>query len=424
MSKDREKLARRLAEAARRYRDELGWTIVPVGAAKKPCLAWKGDIDAGLVNDLLENGVADGIAVVCGARSGGLVARDFDRPEGRGMWESANPAWAGRLPASISGSRRGHHLFAVAAGPTRTRFIPEERFGPLKGELRGDGAIAILPPSWHAGSRRHYRWLKTPFGGRIQVVESADIFLPKELARAATLLNPDSGHPSFLVVGAGHCGPPLPIGANPASLPPDTPETRRWIEACARAARPTRHGERNRCLMRFARLMLGRFPRGTPPAIREHLFDRWHRLAYTRVKTAGYAESLADFERAWRDAAAPHGAVLATLAAEAAADPWVFIERAAPVARRLFRGARFASRRWENANAAARAFRAVARHRGWGRFPLGCRELGRVAGLEKDAAARAARDLAEAGLVTLELKGRHDDEARSNSEWIYHGPRD
>jgi len=93
-----------------------------------------------------------GVAVVLGAVSGDLWARDFDVPEALPRWAAAFPDVARGLPRVATA--RGHHVFGCWPGVT---------FADLAdGEMRaGGGCYCLLPPSKHP-TGHVYTWRIPP----------------------------------------------------------------------------------------------------------------------------------------------------------------------------------------------------------------------------------------------------------------------
>jgi len=105
------------------------------------------------LRDVLERPDATGVAIICGAISGGLVVCDFDDDRAYARWVTSNYALAETLP-SVKTSR-GYHLYA-RCDDKKTRTLAD-------GELRGEGAYVVAPPSLHPTGWR-YEWTARPFG--------------------------------------------------------------------------------------------------------------------------------------------------------------------------------------------------------------------------------------------------------------------
>src|SRR5262245_34135773 len=128
-----------LREAAKRYR-EFGWHVVPV-RGKQPRCQWSKRQPDHKIDPLFDDPETTGLAVVLGSQSGGLYARDFDDLASYSRWSEQYPELAAKLPTSQT-PRPGRHVFAPSEALCKT-----QKF--VDGELRGEGAIIVLPPSLH-----------------------------------------------------------------------------------------------------------------------------------------------------------------------------------------------------------------------------------------------------------------------------------
>lgn len=128
---------------------------------KRPCLDWKVPPTWERMEPYWDNPRTTGLAVILGAVSGNLSARDFDRLDSYERWRDEHPDLAAVLP-TVWTPRPGRHLFKRTAGPCRT-----QRFDD--GELRGHRGIVVLPPSRHPGGQC-YVWAIDP-GQEIPLVE-------------------------------------------------------------------------------------------------------------------------------------------------------------------------------------------------------------------------------------------------------------
>ena len=133
----------------------LGWSIIPIGAEKKPAVKWKNfqsqRADEQQIREWFDGRDDLGLAVVLGAVSGGLTCRDFDDEAVYHSWAAQNPVLAKSLPTTKSG--RGFHIYFVSD------LDHSEKLG--NGELRGNSSIVVLPPSRHP-SGVQYRWIIPP----------------------------------------------------------------------------------------------------------------------------------------------------------------------------------------------------------------------------------------------------------------------
>lgn len=140
----KDNLAVDVLSAALRYHS-LGWSIIPiVSGTKRPAIkTWKPfqskRADEQQLRDWFDKRDDLGLAVVLGTVSGGLTCRDFDFEAAYHAWKAANPDLAKMLPTVKSG--RGFHVYCLS---DLDRTLKRD-----DGELRGNGAIVVLPPSRH-----------------------------------------------------------------------------------------------------------------------------------------------------------------------------------------------------------------------------------------------------------------------------------
>src|SRR5690242_5775893 len=84
---------------------DRGWTCFPV-SGKKPLVKWKHRTEPAAddeLREMFERRGATGIALLMGAPSGGLAARDFDVKAGYAAWCEQNPKLAKTLPTYTTG---------------------------------------------------------------------------------------------------------------------------------------------------------------------------------------------------------------------------------------------------------------------------------------------------------------------------------
>ena len=130
------------------------------------------------VKSWFEHDPSVNIGVICGPASGGLVVADFDK---------AIPAdWHKPLtPRVITG--RGEHFYFKKDCAQSTRILSYK--GDKIGELRGDGAYVVLPPSLHpSGSTYHWAEAMSPDDLELAPVPSwgADLNEQNSTARKKT----------------------------------------------------------------------------------------------------------------------------------------------------------------------------------------------------------------------------------------------
>ncbi len=134
---------------------ELGWSIIPIGAEKKPLCPWKSfqENRATLVQlqEWCLNPSLKGFAIVTGKLSGVYVL-DID------SGSSFNVESLPKTVHSKTGSG-GHHYFFI---------FPKDKVLRNKGgfqeytDTRGEGGYAIIPPSIHPNGNT-YEWISSPF---------------------------------------------------------------------------------------------------------------------------------------------------------------------------------------------------------------------------------------------------------------------
>lgn len=135
-----------IIDAAKYYRDNFGWSTLPLyfkGGKKLACCKWE-KFQKRLVSDdefLLPEWArrAKGLGIVLGSVSDGLYVRDFDKSESYARWRLAFPLVASKALTVATG--RGFHVYARWKGVTEKTFED--------GELRGEGCYVVAPPSIH-----------------------------------------------------------------------------------------------------------------------------------------------------------------------------------------------------------------------------------------------------------------------------------
>lgn len=185
-------------EAARKYH-ALGWSLLPIKAGtKKAAASWKrfqrerpNDADLG---EWFSPRGKRGIAIVCGAVSGGLCVRDFDQQEAFDRWAESQPTLAATLP-TVATARGRHVYFKVEAEDlreVRQALGKPKATGPINcgdGELRAGGGYVLAPPSVHP-SGTHYRWIREPFAANLPTLDlRANGLISVECAACATESN-------------------------------------------------------------------------------------------------------------------------------------------------------------------------------------------------------------------------------------------
>jgi hypothetical protein len=261
-----------------------GWSIIPV-RKKKAAGKWKqfqtGAADEATLRLLFAAPHVDGLAVLLGSASGGLVARDFDTMDGYKRWAGAHPDLAGTLPTVQTA--RGRHVY----------FRGPDGFHELgDGEYRGDSLhYCVLPPSRHPNGTE-YRWVISLPQGDLQTIDPAEVGLCNRADvedRADTADGEDTAPPQSLLVSAA----------------PSAPAPSAVLHAIE-STLPRRAGERNRRLFDLARRLKALVPGATMADLRPIIVE-WHRKALPIIATKPFIDSWGDFIVAWERVKYPAG---------------------------------------------------------------------------------------------------------------------
>jgi hypothetical protein len=365
-----------LRVAAETYR-ELGWQVVPV-VDKRPRVNWKNPPSRDRVEPFWDDPATTGLAVILGAPSGDLVVRDFDKPEAFDQWKEEHPDLAQVLPIARTGRPGGgYHAYGT---------LPEAPLLKLKdGELRGNGAIVVLPPSLHhSGSR--YEWINPPCGQpRLVTMEELHVIS-------------DSGlHPS------PPQATPKQTQANPSIA---YVEQKIKINKCIVNNLPSGPGQRNRYLFRLAQHLREFLPKDTPVDDLLVIVRQWHACALPFIQTKEILESIADFLTAWGRIQWPKGTAWCGIVEEAKHDVFSLGSDLGEL------------------DPAARILRALSRrHRGTS-FPLSLRKLAGALGVSCPKTAQSRMRVLEAmGYVEIVKKGDPKPGGEA-TVWRWTGPMD
>ncbi len=149
---------------AYQYRDELGWSIIPVGTDKIATIAWK-PFQTRLAADAeIEswwgNNPDWGIAVVTGKLSN-LVVVDVDSYKPGGATYPLEPGET-EVPWTVTSRtcQGGTHYFFRF--PQNIDVRNSESKIAMNVDVRGEGGYAVLPPSKCLGGE--YTWINAPYG--------------------------------------------------------------------------------------------------------------------------------------------------------------------------------------------------------------------------------------------------------------------
>lgn len=296
-----------LMAAAKDYA-RRGLSVVPMTKDKRPAVRWEQykteapsarNIGRWFAPGAL-GGRVQGVGVVCGDVSGGLVVRDFDVAGAYEQWAAEHPELAATLPTVETA--RGHHVYAT---------IPQARTLKLgDGELRADGALVVCPPSLHP-SGVVYRWTVPLPDGPIPTVDPS-IFRANsddsqsETAPHSWLVRPESRgslvHPGDLE----HHGPL----AHPARLVRH-PELDAFIAKAIAETVPAGVGKRNDGTFRMVRRMKGHPDlRDLPGVELRPIAYEWYQAALPTCDTLDFDTTYSDFLHGWDRARTAYGAAL------------------------------------------------------------------------------------------------------------------
>jgi hypothetical protein len=146
-----------------------GWSVIPIKpGTKEPLGKWKAyqtiRADEEQLHAWFPDGTDAGMAIIFGEVSGGLCCRDYDEQSSYDRWAADHPDLAGTLPTVKT--PRGRHVYC-RCDTSQIRQASTSGSGGVidfdDGELRGDGAYCVAPPSRHQDGSE-YEWLIAPSG--------------------------------------------------------------------------------------------------------------------------------------------------------------------------------------------------------------------------------------------------------------------
>jgi hypothetical protein len=270
----------KLLDAALSYAG-LDWSIIAV-KGKRAAGLWRPfqerAADEATLRRMFARPGVTGLAVVCGAVSGGLAVRDFDRRDSYEAWARDNPDDAACLPTVKTA--RGFHVYG------RVDSEAFEVFGD--GELRADsGHYVLLPPSLH----------------------------PDGIVYTWTVPLPGSTLPPF-----PHSLTKRENGAdredredrenreNRAPSPSLLSSLSDAVENAIVATLPRTQGQRHDHVFKLARYLKA-IPSLEDAEIRtlRPIVERWHSRALPVIGTKPFLETWADFVHAWENVKVPAG---------------------------------------------------------------------------------------------------------------------
>ncbi len=260
-----------------------GISVIPIGNEKKPAIrGWKEyqarRADERQIRQWFATGKGiQGIGIVCGSVSGNLAVRDYDESSAYDGWRASHPELAAALPTVRTS--RGYHVYFRLAQVEKTQTFDD-------GELRGEGAYVLAPPSRHP-SGCVYQWLN-PLGGEIPVV--------MDLNQLGLLQNPNKNSElkQSLLSSSVHSVLSVP------SVLSVTCSDNDLIENAIIQTQPTAPGQRHRQVFKLARALKGiTATANQPPGILKPIVKRWHERALPFINTKGFDETWSDFVNAW-----------------------------------------------------------------------------------------------------------------------------
>jgi len=158
------KMGNAILDAALKYA-ENGLSVIPISKTKQPCIKWQALTREDLTNpDNIRKWwrmyPTANVAIVTGARSGGLVVIDLDIDDDKGIdgvdaleeWCEQNDVYEITSQAEAVTGRGGRHLYF------RSPFPYHNQVGCLRGvDIRGEGGCIVAPPSVHENGNV-YAW--------------------------------------------------------------------------------------------------------------------------------------------------------------------------------------------------------------------------------------------------------------------------
>lgn len=296
-----------------------GFSVIPVRLDKRPAvISWKSAqtvrTEAADVREWFGRvkGTA-GLGIILGAVSGDLYARDFDDPAAYPRWAAANPELAATLPTSQTG--RGFHVYGRWKG-VRTVTLSD-------GELRGEGAYVVAPPSPHA-SGGVYAWRVPLPDGPIPEIDPA----AAGLARSWTEEGPRATERTESKERTEGTETPERTEATEDTEDDEAirgrwnPETRAQIESAISRTIPPSAGNRNYQVFKLARALRG-IPqlakiRPERVSLLRPIVLEWYRHGLDKILTKDFGVTWGEFAHAWKSVRFPEGDDVMGAALEAA----------------------------------------------------------------------------------------------------------
>jgi Bifunctional DNA primase/polymerase, N-terminal len=221
-----------------------------------------------------------GLGVMCGSVSGGLYCRDFDILESYLAWAAEHVALAKTLPTVKTA--RAFHVYGRQAALVKTLDFED-------GELRGEKAFVVLPPSDHPSGVR-YAWVNPLPMGEISLISPEAAGLNVCMLQRGQRDRRETEKTENTQKQNGHVSLCLSV-----SLSYDE-----RVNAAIMETLPTRAGTRDDNVFTLARALkaipeLADLPAGD---LRD-IVKRWHSLALSVIGTKPFDVTWAAFCHAW-----------------------------------------------------------------------------------------------------------------------------
>ncbi len=281
-----------------------GWAVIPIGADKVATVKWsrfqKTPPRPRTVHQWFKNDMVQGVGIICGPVSGGLVVRDFDKVSAYEGWRQLHPELARSLPTVRTS--RGYHVYFEA---NISRIVELD-----DGELRGAGYV-LAPPSLHPDGPV-YTWEIALPCGRLPQIEPVGADLCPEL-----MLSEPAASESGRVQQSKQSKRKQTEQTDAIKQHRHSDDVR--VNEAIEGTLPDGPGKRNRAVFNFARHLkaLPHLADATAQQLRP-LVKEWHRRALPVIRTKPFDETWIDFIFAWDRVAYPVDQSLVDLAAETA----------------------------------------------------------------------------------------------------------
>jgi Bifunctional DNA primase/polymerase, N-terminal len=213
-----------------------------------------------------------GLGVMCGRVSGGLYCRDFDTVEAYDLWKANHPALAVTLPTVMTS--RGYHVYGRALEKIKTEEFED-------GELRGERAFVVQPPSRHP-SGITYQWMNPLPAGELPLICPIEAGLSMLLSGPKRIESTEENRDTEAIASVRSV---LSVTS---------------VEDAIRISLPTHPGQRHRQVFKLARALKG-IPELADVKIIElkPFVRRWHEAARPFISTQGFDETWSDFVNGW-----------------------------------------------------------------------------------------------------------------------------